>query len=201
MSSSRQTPDLDITQQNALVLKNKFLVALPTIGDSHFKQSVTYICDHSTEGTMGIIINQPLDSLSLPDVFKQLNLPNAIELPEQYPVMCGGPVKPQRGFLIHTPSEATWNTSMNVTDDIVLTASKDALEAIAIGAAPDNYLFALGFAGWSAGQLEDELKSDCWLMMDADYDILFDCPAEERWHAMYEKAGLNPAFISQGGNA
>lgn len=188
-------PDLD--------LRNKFLIALPTIGDQRFSKSVTYICDHNADGTMGIVINQPLE-LSMPDIFKQLKLPNAIELPfnrAQSYVMKGGPVKPQRGFLLHTPSTQKWHTSISITEKLTLTASKDALESIAQGHAPEHYLFALGFAGWSPGQLEDELKENCWLTVDADFDTLFNCPPEERWSALYQKMGLDPSFITRGGNA
>lgn len=183
-----------------LALRNHFLVALPTMTGSDFSQSVTYICDHNDEGTMGIIINQPL-GLSLPDVFKQLKLPNAIEMPHAPTVLKGGPVKPQRGFLLHTPAEQTWSTSMRLTDELMLTASKDALESIACGQGPEHYLFALGFAGWSPGQLEAELKENCWLTIDADLDTLFHCSTEDKWLSLYTKMGLDPSFITHGGNA
>ena len=186
-------------QNSPLSLRNKFLVALPTMEDRNFDKAVTFICDHGDEGAMGIVINQPLE-LSLPEVFKQLNLPNPIELPTTS-VLKGGPVKPQRGFLLHTPSDHDWHTSMRVTDELMLTASKDALESIAQGDAPSNYLFALGFAGWSPGQLETELKENCWLTVDADFDTLFNQPAETRWHSLYEKMGIDPGTIAVGGNA
>ena len=183
-----------------LALRNKFLIALPDMEDSLFQRAVTYICDHGDDGTMGIVINQPLE-LSMPEVFKQLKLPKPIELPEQSTVMKGGPVKPQRGFLLHTPSNTQWHTSMQLSEELVLTASKDALESIAHGDAPKDYLFALGFAGWSAGQLEEEIKNNCWLMADADLDTLFHCPLEERWQQLYEKMGIDPSFITAGGRA
>ena len=185
---------------NSLPLRNKFLVALPSMNDGTFSQTVTYICDHGEDGTMGIIINQPL-ALSLPDVFKQLNFPNAIELPDNLAVLKGGPVKPQRGFLLHTTASTQWSTSMNITPELVLTASKDVLESIACGQGPEHYLFALGFAGWSAGQLEQELKDNCWLTVDADLDTLFHCPIATRWQSLYAKMGLDPSFITEGGNA
>ncbi|HEY7773292.1 MAG TPA: YqgE/AlgH family protein [Marinagarivorans sp.] len=183
-----------------LSLRNKFLVALPSMEDKQFDKAVTYICDHGDEGTMGIVINQPLE-LSLPEIFKQLNLPNPIELPTAKAVLKGGPVKPQRGFLLHTPCDHKWHTSMRVTDELMLTASKDALESIAQGDGPDDYLFALGFAGWSPGQLETELKENCWLTIDADLDTLFSQPAETRWHNLYSKMGVDPGTIASGGNA
>lgn len=186
-------------QNSPLSLRNQFLVALPTMGDKNFDKAVTFICDHGDEGAMGIVINQPLE-LSLPEVFKQLNLPNPIELPATS-VLKGGPVKPQRGFLLHTPCDNDWHTSMRVTDELMLTASKDALESIAQGDGPSDYLFALGFAGWSPGQLESELKENCWLTIDADLDTLFSLPAESRWHSLYEKMGIDPGMIAQGGNA
>lgn len=185
---------------SGLTLRNKFLVALPSINDGSFSQTVTYICDHGDDGTMGIIVNQPLD-LSLPEVFKQLNFPDSIELPNNPAVLKGGPVKPQRGFLLHTPASTQWSTSMNITPELVLTASKDVLESIAYGEGPEHYLFALGFAGWSPGQLEEELKENCWLTMDADLDTLFHCPIGARWQSLYAKMGLNPSFITKGGNA
>ena len=183
-----------------LELRNKFLVALPAIGDERFQKSVTYICDHGDDGSMGIVVNQPLE-ISMPDVFKQLKLPNPIELTASATVLKGGPVKPQRGFLLHTPAEQKWHTSMRVTENLMLTASKDALESIAQGDAPDQFLFALGFAGWSPGQLETELKENAWLTVDADLDILFNCPPEERWDALYKRMGLDPNLITAGGNA
>lgn len=183
-----------------LSLRNKFLVALPSMNDPRFDKSVTFICDHGEEGSMGIVINDPLE-LSLPEVFKQLNLPNPIELPSSSSVLRGGPVKPQRGFLLHTPDDHEWATSMRVSDELMLTASKDALESIAQGEGPSDYLFALGFAGWSPGQLEEELKDNCWLTVDADLETLFKLPPSERWLHLYKKMGIHPAFISAGGRA
>lgn len=183
----------------ALSLRNKFLVALPSMSDSQFSRSVTYICDHTSEGTMGLIINQPLE-LSLPDIFKQLNLPNTIEIAHPY-VLRGGPVKPQRGFLLHTAINSPLQTSIQVNDQLMLTASKDILESIAVGEGPADFLFALGFAGWSPGQLENELKENCWLTVEADMDTLFNCPIEARWNSIYEKIGIDPNFIAHGGNA
>ena len=185
------TPDLS--------LRNKFLVALPSMLDNSFARTVTYICDHSSEGTMGLIINQPLELL-LPDVFKQLNLPNTIEITNPN-VLRGGPVKPQRGFLLHTTVNSPLQTSIHVNDDLMLTASKDILEFIAIGDGPSEFLFALGFAGWSPGQLENELKENCWLTVDADMDTLFNCPIESRWNSIYKKMGVDPSFIAHGGTA
>jgi putative transcriptional regulator len=182
-----------------LSLRNKFLVALPSMLDSQFSKTVTYICDHTNEGTMGLIINQPLELL-LPDVFKQLNLPNTIEIANPT-VLRGGPVKPQRGFLLHTAIQDPLQTSIRVNDDLMLTASKDILESIAIGEGPSDFLFALGFAGWSPGQLENELKENCWLTVEADMDILFNCSLDTRWNSVYEKMGIDPNFIAHGGNA
>jgi putative transcriptional regulator len=167
--------------------------------DPRFHQSVTYICDHGDDGTMGLIINHPME-LSLPDMFKQLNLSCDIQLP-QHAVLRGGPVKPQRGFLLHRTHDMTWHTSMQVTEEVALTASKDVLESIAQGKGPTDFLFALGFAGWSPGQLEDELKENCWLTLDADLDILFNTPMENRWQSLYAKLGLEPYRLAPGGHA
>lgn len=183
-----------------LALRNKFLVALPKMTDDGFNQTVTYICDHGDDGTMGIVINQKLD-VALPDVFKQLKLPNAIELNDAPAVFKGGPVKPQRGFLLHTPAHENWATSMQLSQELMLTASKDALESIACGQGPEQFLFALGFAGWSPGQLEQEIKENYWITAEADLDTLFNCPIEARWQSTYNKMGLDPSFITSGGNA
>jgi putative transcriptional regulator len=187
-------------RKDQLALRNKFLIALPSMADKHFDKAVTYICDHGDDGTMGIVINQPLE-LSMPEVFRQLNFPNPIELPNPAAVLKGGPVKPQRGFLLHTPVEREWHTSMRISDDLMLTASKDALESIAQGNGPTNFLFALGFAGWRPGQLEEELKENCWFTLDADLDTLFKLPTEQRWQGLYKKIGIDPSFVTLGGNA
>ena len=191
--------------EHSLSLRNKLLVALPSMSDGFFAKSITYICDHSEEGTMGIVINQPL-GIALPDIFKQLNLPDATALERDINVLKGGPVKPERGFLLHSHCDQEWQSSMQISDELALTASRDALESLASGensehCLPEYSLLALGFAGWAPEQLEQEIKEGCWLIADADFDILFHCTPSERWGMAYQKLGLDPNLITAGGNA
>ncbi len=192
--------------QHSLSLRNKLLVALPSMSDGFFAKSITYICDHSEEGTMGIVINQPL-GINLPEIFKQLNLPDATTVVKRnINVLKGGPVKSERGFLLHTHCDQEWQSSMQVSDELTLTASKDALESLALGddsesTLPEHCLLALGFAGWAPEQLEQEIKEGCWLITDADFDTLFHCMPSERWSKTYQKMGLDPNLITAGGNA
>lgn len=173
-------------------LKNHFLIAMPSIKDSSFSRTVTYVCDHNEYGAMGIIINQPL-KLKLSEVFEQLSLEYCDEVGSK-PALSGGPVKAQRGFVLHR-DEGTWDSTLRISSEVCLTASKDIMAAMADNAAPSSAQFALGYAGWEAGQLESEISENSWLTTPADTRILFDVPVEERWNAASQHLGIDLNLI------
>lgn len=174
-------------------LRNHFLIAMPGLHDSIFSQSVTYICDHSEKGAMGLVVNHALD-IFLNDVFDSLSLTyhdNACSTP----VLSGGPVSAQQGFVIHR-NEGIWESSLEVTAEVCLTASRDIVDAIAANRGPSGAQFALGYAGWGAGQLEEEISANSWLTVPAEQSILFDTPLEERRDAVASMLGIDINLIS-----
>jgi len=175
-------------------LKNQFLIAMPGLEDPNFARTVTYICEHNADGAMGIVINRPSE-LRLSDVLTHMEIsPEATGLDEQ-PVYLGGPVEEERGFVLHTPA-GEWDASMPITDDISITTSRDILEAMAIGKGPDKALIALGYAGWGAGQLDEEIQNNAWLSGPADPAILFNMPADQRWNAAARLLGVDMNLLS-----
>ena len=175
-------------------LSNHFLIAMPTLQDADFYRTVTYICEHDEQGAMGIIINRPLD-LELADILEQMDIsPNTPEAIHQ-PVFSGGPVQTERGFVLHASNKA-WDATNKITEDISITTSKDILQAIATGKGPEQSLVALGYAGWGAGQLEQELAGNTWLSGPADAQIIFSHPPEQRWQAAAQLLGVDLNLIS-----
>jgi len=181
-------------------LRDHFLLAMPALRAGLFSHSITYICDHTVDGAMGIVINQPLE-LSVSEIFEhlQISVPgNALDVP----VMAGGPVQIGHGFVLHRNCEAPWEASLKVTPEITLTTSRDILKSIAEGDGPGDYLIALGYAGWSAGQLEKELAENSWLTLPADSDIIFSTPYHQRHSAAAAILGVDMNLISgQAGHA
>ncbi len=174
-------------------LRNHFLIAMPGLRDSFFSDAVTYICDHSDQGAMGIVLNQPLN-IHLDEVFDQLEL-NYDEVAGRSPVLSGGPVNAQQGFVLHM-DEGKWASTMHVTTDICITASRDIVDALAHNEGPRGAQFALGYAGWEAGQLEEEISSNSWLTVPADPSIIFDVPVHERRMAVASQLGFDLNLIS-----
>lgn len=172
-------------------LRDQFLISMPHLHDRAFEHTVTYICDHNEYGAMGLIINRPLD-LSLKDILGHLDMPtDSIQHPEM-PIYSGGPVQGERGFVLHSPTpDREWISSLEINPQLMLTTSLDILEAIATGKGPERCLIALGYAGWSAGQLESEICANAWLSCPADLDILFATEAEDRLEAAASKLGIN----------
>ncbi len=158
---------------------NQFLIAMPSLLDPNFYHSVTYICEHNDNGTMGIIINHPLD-MALGDILTQMDIDAANEDINSIPVYHGGPIQPERGFVLHTPS-GNWDAEIKISDDISITTSRDILNALAKGSGPDNALIALGYAAWEPGQLEQELAENSWLTCKANPSIIFNTPNQKRW--------------------
>ncbi len=179
-------------------LTNQFLIAMPNLADPEFFHTVSYICNHDNEGAMGVTINRPLD-VGLGDLLDHLEMPtDDIEI-ASIPVYAGGPVQTDRGFVLHQASKTTdneWDASLVVTDTISLTMSQDIIEAIALNEGPEHYLIMLGYAGWSDGQLEQELLANAWLNGIADAQIIFETPAEQKWTLAARHLGVELSLIS-----
>ncbi|MFJ3044264.1 YqgE/AlgH family protein [Herbaspirillum chlorophenolicum] len=190
--------DLDLT--------NHFLIAMPSMLDPIFGGTVVYLCEHNHNGALGVVINKPTD-MTMDVLLDRINLKLEIKpdtpdaMPEVYrrPVMFGGPVQVERGFVLHSVQHSTpdqFSSTLQVTDDIALTTSKDVLEAVAHGNGPTQVLVSLGCSGWSAGQLEDELGRNGWLTVKADPAIIFEMPVEERFTAALALLGIDPVMLS-----
>lgn len=181
-------------------LTNQFLIAMPSMEDTFFSRTVTLLCQHNEDGALGIVINRPAD-MTLGSVLDQMNIETHDRAIDRLPVFFGGPVHPERGFVIHEPA-GKWESSLKVSDDIALTTSRDILEAVAKGEGPRNMLVALGYAGWAKGQLEKEILENVWLNSPISNSILFERPANQRWKASVELMGVNVALLSsQAGHA
>jgi putative transcriptional regulator len=164
--------------------------------DPHFAHSVIYICEHSPEGAMGIVINLPLN-IHLGDVFQNMNIATTDTHLSETPVLAGGPVQQERGFVIHRSSlKEKWESSLALTQHLSITTSKDILQAIAEHKGPRDMLIALGYASWAGGQLEEEIAQNSWLCSPADPQILFDIPAENRWRAAAALLGVDIDHLS-----
>ena len=189
---------------NATCLTGHLLIAMPAMQDPNFVRTVTYICEHSDQGALGIVINRPLD-MDLGAIFDQLALEPADPDLARQPVLQGGPVHQERGFVLHEPAEASgreFDATLAVTDAIRVTTSQDILTAMARGQGPKRALLALGYAGWGAGQLENELVQNAWLSVPASPRIIFDTPFEERWRESARLLGIDLNTISnQAGHA
>jgi putative transcriptional regulator len=177
-------------------LTNHFLIAMPGMNDPFFARTVTYLCQHSEEGALGIIVNRPSE-LTLADIMEQMEIEVKEPSINLIPVYFGGPVQPERGFVLHeaVPDEE-WNSTLKISDTLSLTTSRDILEAIGHGEGPPKLLVALGYAGWGKGQLEREISENTWLNAPADQSILFSRPAASRWKAAAESMGINIALLT-----
>lgn len=174
----------------AQYLSRHLLIAMPTLDDPNFARGVTLVCQHSDEGAMGLTVNRPSD-LSLGDVMRQVGVEQMPADVAARPVLIGGPVQMERGFVLHEPG-TRWDSSLPLGDDLVITTSKDVLHAIGAGQGPQRFLVLLGYAGWSAGQLEQEVRDNAWLTAEPrDHDILFDVPIGQRWDAAARLLGID----------
>jgi putative transcriptional regulator len=173
---------------------NQFLVAMPGMNDPNFAQTVTLVCDHGPQGALGIVINRPL-GMTLGEVFGQLGLDATHSRVASDPVLQGGPVQTDRGFVLHTPGP-TWDSTLAVSEQLHLTTSRDIVDALARGEGPSEALFALGYAGWDAGQLEAEVAQNAWLTVPADARLVFGTPLAERWQAAGRLLGINLLHLS-----
>jgi putative transcriptional regulator len=176
-------------------LTHHFLIAMPNMADPNFSRTLTYICEHNDQGALGVVVNRPIE-MTLRALFEQIDLELVDERLAEQPVYFGGPVQVDRGFVLHRPA-GTWQSSLAVHDDMALTTSKDILEAVAQGRGPGDLLVSLGYAGWSPGQLEEELKQNAWLTVAAKPEVIFRLPSGERFAAAMELLGIDPAMLSE----
>jgi len=179
---------------DALNLTNHFLIAMPTLKDANFFHSVTLICEHNEEGTIGILINRPLD-IGLGEILNQMDIENDDSDVKQQHVYLGGPVQNERGFIIHKPHGDEEETLI-ISDNLAVSSSREMLISIVANKGPEKTLVALGYAGWTAGQLEKELAENAWISTPASEDIIFDTPDAERWKAAAASAGVDLSRLS-----
>ncbi len=175
-------------------LENHLLIAMPTLADTFFNKTVTYICEHNDQGAMGLIINLPIH-ITLAELLTQIDSNKKPTSMLNQPVLSGGPVSPERGFVLHAPQQG-WASSLALSDDIMITTSKDILMALGTEQAPPDFLVTLGYAGWGPGQLEQEIIENSWLTVPAKKEILFNTPIEQRWQKATENLGIDPAHLS-----
>ncbi|MBQ5940312.1 MULTISPECIES: YqgE/AlgH family protein [unclassified Massilia] len=182
---------------SGLNLANHFLIAMPSIQDPIFGGTVVYVCEHNEKGVLGVVINKPTD-MTMDVLFDRIDLKLAEGLRSsvtEEPIMFGGPVQDDRGFVLHSPG-GRYSSSLNVTDEVAFTTSIDVLEAVASGAGPKRMLVSIGYAGWSPGQLEEEISRNGWLTVGADARVLFDLPIEERYTAAIKLLGIDPLMLA-----
>jgi putative transcriptional regulator len=173
----------------------QLLIAMPGISDPRFERALILVCAHDAEHAMGVAVNRPVEGLSVPDLLERLDIKSEIKAPPDL-VLMGGPVERERGFVLHT-DDYHGETSLDVGDGLVLTATRDVLEAIAQAVGhPRRALLALGYAGWGAGQLENEIKENVWLSCDADEALIFDTTHASKWTRALGKLGIDPQRLS-----
>jgi putative transcriptional regulator len=183
-------------------LDGQMLVAMPSMRDERFLRSVIYVCAHSTEGAMGIVVNHPAANINFPDLLVQLEVIPASDLIQLPPragavkVLRGGPVETGRGFVLHSSDFFIEDSTLPIDEGVCLTATLDILKAIARGKGPDNAILALGYAGWGAGQLETEIQENGWLHCQADGDLIFGADVEGKYNRALRKIGVDPGMLS-----
>lgn len=175
-------------------LTDNFLIAMPTLEDPYFSHALVYICEHNEHGALGIIVNRPID-MNLAGLFDKIDIKLEAESLADLPVYFGGPVQLDRGFVLHRPV-GKWQSTLAINSEIGLTSSRDVLASVASAGLPAEILVTLGYAGWDAGQLEDELAQNSWLTVPAKANILFDLPPEERLPAAMQKLGISFTQLS-----
>ncbi|GHD79887.1 YqgE/AlgH family protein [Vogesella fluminis] len=178
---------------NTLTFAHHFLIAMPGMTDPLFAKSIVYICEHGEQGAMGIIINKP-SGIVLAQLLEQIDLSLANDEANTVPVHFGGPVQPDRGFVLHTPI-GNWQSTLTITDDMALTTSKDILQAVSEAQGPARLLVSLGYAGWEKGQLEEEIAANQWLTVAAADWVIFDTPSEVRFDSAIKLLGFDPSLL------
>jgi putative transcriptional regulator len=183
-------------------LDGQLIVAMPGMLDDRFSRAVIYLCAHSPDGAMGIVVNQPAANIKFPELLVQLDIipeEQSIRLPtsaEQISVLRGGPVETGRGFVLHSADFFIENSTLPIDEGISLTATLDILKAIATGGGPESAVLALGYAGWAPGQLETEIQANGWLNCPADSELIFDTPSDAKYERCLRKIGIEPSMLS-----
>ncbi|ARC54591.1 hypothetical protein AOE58_00115 [Candidatus Riesia pthiripubis] len=171
-------------------LQNHFLIATPTLLDTYFRKSVIYVCEHNEKGAMGLIINRPIEQISIYNILKNLNIKHEKEYMFNQPIFSGGPVAEAHGFILHSP-KVGFSSTLKLSEEIMITTSKDILESLGTKKQPEKTLIALGYSSWGKGQLEKEMLGNSWLITKADSKIIFHTPIIDRWEKAAELIGVN----------
>jgi putative transcriptional regulator len=175
-------------------LAGQLLVAMPQMADPRFARSVVYLCAHSADGAMGLVVNRLIDSLTFQNLLEQIGVEQAMDA-DDMPIHFGGPVEASRGFVLHT-ADYVQDSTLMIEDDIALTATIDVLKAIARGEGPQRRVLALGYAGWGAGQLDAEIQANGWLLVPADADLVFGDENDSKWQRAIAKIGIDLTLLS-----
>ena len=194
LSILRRTILISMKPEN-LSLQNHYLIAMPALADFNFNRAVVYICAHNEEGAMGIVISRPLLDIKLGEVLSQLNIESDKSDLINLPVYLGGPVQPERGFIIHRLNQS-WQSTLVTSKQLGVTSSQDILFAMVEGSGPEEFMVTLGYSGWSAGQLEQEVGDNLWLTVPAEPEILFDTPVDKRWEQAAATIGVDISHLS-----
>ncbi len=179
---------------SSLSLANQFLIAMPSMDEGYFGRSLTYICEHDEHGAMGLVVNKQTD-VSVRQLLSEIEIPVPENSQLKQQVLSGGPVQTDRGFVLHTGNRL-WSSSLQLEKNFVVTTSKDILENLGTDEGPQEFVMTLGYAGWGAGQLEDEIANNVWLTVEADPELIFATPAEKRWEMAVKKLGITSAQLS-----
>jgi putative transcriptional regulator len=191
---------MDFFTEDVTHLANQLLIAMPGMLDDQFAGTVVYVCEHNSQGAMGLVVNRPTN-IELKDLFDRIELKLEIAPLEKQPVYLGGPVQTERGFVLHPQADdIRYSSSLTVPGGLAMTTSKDVLEAVSTGQGPEQFLMTLGYAGWSAGQLEDEISRNGWLNVSTNIDdiktIIFDTPYDQRYQKVMNMIGIDPSHLS-----
>ena len=175
-------------------LTGKLLLAMPAMGDTRFQKAVIFMCAHDENGAMGIVVNHPMQGVDAKELFSQLDI-DTDQVNENIVVMSGGPVEKARGFILHS-NDFKQEDTIEIDSSFSVTGTVDALKAVATGDGPEKMIFALGYAGWSAGQLDDEMQQNAWLIVDPDQDLIFGSAPDDLWAMAVKKLGIDPGMLS-----
>ncbi|MEI9993167.1 MAG: YqgE/AlgH family protein [Rhizomicrobium sp.] len=176
-------------------LHGKLLIAMPSLADGPFERSVIFMCQHSQSGAMGLIVNKPIAQVTFRDLMQKMDIEVTPKTSER-PVLFGGPVETDRGYVLHAAEPTTRSSTLPVTPQIALTPTVDMLRAIAEGRGPEQWLLALGYAGWGPGQIESEIAANGWIHCDADSDLVFEAEMDEKWRLAFGKLGAGLSGLS-----
>jgi len=193
----RQTPHLE-TMAESSNFTGRVLIAAPDMGDHRFTRSVIYICSHDEHGAMGIIINKGKSGLRISDMLEQIGIEGQVRVADS-PVLSGGPVDIDRGFVLHSADYFKAETSLKLTDTLSLTSTKDILEALVNETAPEKAMLAVGYAGWGAGQLEAEITQNAWLVTDIDEALIYEADLDGKWEKALLTMGITPDMLAHSG--